>query len=137
MKILLNKCFGGFHVSADAYKLYCEKKGIDCYFYNENSWNTLQRWTFEKAQKDPYCYCVSKDLGNCVDYNTLSNYIIKSPRAYDLRTDKTWIEVVEELGDKVNTWASDIRVIEIPDGIEYEIDDYDGIETVYEKRRCW
>jgi len=137
MKILLNKCFGGFTISSDAYSLYCEKKNIECHFYKENSWNILQKCTFEQVQKDPYCYCVSKDLGNRADYNTLSKYIIKDPRDYDLRTDKTWIEVVEELGEKVDTWASNICVIEIPDGIEYEIHDYDGFETVYEKGRCW
>ena len=29
MKIILNKCYGGFGVSSEAYKLYAEKKGIE------------------------------------------------------------------------------------------------------------
>jgi len=28
-------------------------------------------------------------------------------------------------------------VVDIPDDIEYEIDDYDGIESVHEAHRSW
>lgn len=33
MKIILNKCYGGFDVSDKAYELYTEKKGISLYRY--------------------------------------------------------------------------------------------------------
>jgi hypothetical protein len=44
---------------------------------------------------------------------------------------------VEDLGDKASNWAAKLEVVEIPDGVEWEIDEYDGIETVDEKHRSW
>jgi hypothetical protein len=51
------------------------------------------------------------------------------------------VKVVEELGGGHRTGASgrfaNLKVVEIPDGIEYEIDEYDGFETIREKHRTW
>lgn len=48
---------------------------------------------------------------------------------YDLeRTDPKLIEVVE-LGLE-NSWASSLVVVEIPDGVYYKIEEYDGFESV-------
>lgn len=33
MKIILNKCYGGFDVSKEAYMLYAKKKGLSLYQY--------------------------------------------------------------------------------------------------------
>lgn len=46
-------------------------------------------------------------------------------------------ECVEELGEKANGKYSRLEVVEIPDGLDYVIDDYDGIETLHENVRCW
>lgn len=34
MKIILNKCFGGFEVSETGYRLYAKKKGIETIKYS-------------------------------------------------------------------------------------------------------
>ena len=36
MKIILNKCFGGFDVSPQGYELYAKKKGFELYKYKDN-----------------------------------------------------------------------------------------------------
>ena len=43
----------------------------------------------------------------------------------------------ETLGEKANTRFSDLKIVEIPDGVDYEIDEYDGIESIHEKHRSW
>jgi len=53
------------------------------------------------------------------------------------RNDEILIKVVEELGELASNFCSAIQVIEIPDGIEWEIDEYDGFETIREKHRSW
>lgn len=47
------------------------------------------------------------------------------------------VQVVEELGEAANGPYADLKVIEIPDGIEWELDDYDGMESVHESHRSW
>jgi hypothetical protein len=44
---------------------------------------------------------------------------------------------VETLGSAANGWAAELKVVEIPDGIEWYVDDYDGLEVVNEKHRSW
>lgn len=61
---------------------------------------------------------------------------------YDLefernRTSPSLIAVVEKLGDEANASFSKLKVVEIPDDVEWFIDDYDGIETIHEKHRIW
>lgn len=41
------------------------------------------------------------------------------------------------MGKKASGKCAELKVIEIPDGVDWEIDDYDGIETVHEKHRSW
>ena len=53
------------------------------------------------------------------------------------RTDKDMIEVIEQLGRKANGKLSDLVIVEVPDDVEWEIDDYDGMETVHEVHRSW
>jgi len=44
---------------------------------------------------------------------------------------------VKELGKKSWGRCAELKIVEIPNGIEYEIDNYDGVETVHEKHRSW
>jgi hypothetical protein len=47
------------------------------------------------------------------------------------------VKVVETLGEEANTEYSSLKVVEIPDGVDYYIDDYDGMETIEECHRSW
>ena len=53
------------------------------------------------------------------------------------REDLDLIYVVKKLGNKANGTCSELKIVEIPDGIEWEISEYDGLETVEEKHRNW
>jgi hypothetical protein len=63
---------------------------------------------------------------------------IKSDNWDAYRSDKRLISAIEEIGvDKASAEFAQLKIVEIPDGIEYEIDDYDGMETIREKHRSW
>jgi hypothetical protein len=47
------------------------------------------------------------------------------------------IAVVEELGEAANGWAASLKIVEIPDGVEWFIHEYDGREHVAERHRTW
>lgn len=92
MKVVINKCFGGFGLSAEAEKLYCELTGTN-----------------------------PEDFS----YHELA------------RTDPVLVAVVEQLGDQVNNSYSELKIVEVPDEVEWTIQEYDGIEWVAEKHRTW
>lgn len=53
------------------------------------------------------------------------------------RHDADLVAVVEELGTKASGNYADLQIEEIPDGWEYEIDEYDGNERVLPPRMEW
>ena len=53
------------------------------------------------------------------------------------RNDKDLVEVVESLGSLANGSYSSLRIVEIPDGVEWHIAEYDGMEHVAENHRTW
>ena len=53
------------------------------------------------------------------------------------RVDKDLIEVIESLGNKADGFCANLKVVEIPDGIDWEIDEYDGLEKINEAHRSW
>ena len=53
------------------------------------------------------------------------------------RDDPILIQLFEEMGDAANGFAADMKIVEIPDGVDWEIEEYDGNEWVAEKHRTW
>ena len=53
------------------------------------------------------------------------------------RADPILVQVVEELGNAANDRFAQLAVVEIPDGVEFEISEYDGREHVAEAHRTW
>ncbi len=53
------------------------------------------------------------------------------------RNDPKLVECVETLGKKANGRFADLKVVEIPDDVDWEITEYDGLETIEEKHRSW
>ena len=118
MKIVINRCWGGFGLSDAAIEAFLDRKFIP--------------W-----EKTPSKYA----LGN-------SDYWVKGfccdPEhhldPYDMihdRSDPDLVAVIEQLGEDANTDSSELKVVEIPDGVDWEIQDYDGMEHIAEKHRIW
>lgn len=55
----------------------------------------------------------------------------------DDRSDPDLVAVVESLGGLANGKFAELKVVEIPDDVEWEINEYDGVEWVAEKHRTW
>lgn len=69
-------------------------------------------------------------------YNTLANTELEY--YYDIeRNDPILVHVVETLGNEANDRFAKLRIVEIPDDIEWEITEYDGSESVEEVHRKW
>ena len=53
------------------------------------------------------------------------------------RDDPTLVQVVEQLGESANGCYASLLIVEVPDGVKWEIEEYDGIEWVSEAHRTW
>ena len=57
---------------------------------------------------------------------------------YDIPRDcALLVSMVEEQGSAMNSEYSDLKVVEIPDDVEWYIEEYDGMEHVAERHRTW
>lgn len=89
MKIVVNRCYGGYSLSKAAYEEM-------------------------KLPWDNYGYAFEGD-----------------------RSNPTLVATVEKLGDAANGKYAQLEVVEIPDDIKWEIEEYDGREWVREVSRTW
>lgn len=121
MKIVISKCFGGFSLSTEGFELLLNLKGI----------------AYEKKDRELDADSLIKtdfyEVGHAGDPE---HYILEYDYFYD-RSDPDLIAVVEKLGDKANGFAAELKIVEIPDGVEYIVQEYDGIEWIAEKHRVW
>ena len=53
------------------------------------------------------------------------------------RNDPHLVQVVESLGETAGGRHSDLRVVDIPEGVDWQLEEYDGKEWVAEKHRTW
>lgn len=53
------------------------------------------------------------------------------------RDDPTLVALVEEMGDESGDTYAALAVVEIPDGVAWDIDDYDGMESIHECHESW
>lgn len=75
---------------------------------------------------DWYGYLENKDFG------------IESDNYLAYRSHPKLIAAIEKVGEKEASGSlAKVHIVDIPDGIEWEIDEYDCIETVHERHRSW
>ena len=53
------------------------------------------------------------------------------------RDDPALVEIVEELLDEANGLCANLKVVEIPDDVDWIVCEYDGNEWIAEKHRTW
>lgn len=142
MKVVVSRCFGGFGLSPQAKLLMLEKQGKQGYLYEKIYGKDYRDVTYNriddtKDKKGMSYYVVDKDLGATV--SDTEEFWKHHMGDYDIeRDDPNLIAVVEELGSKeASDWAAKLEVVEIPDGIDWVIDEYDGNESVEEAHRSW
>ena len=69
---------------------------------------------------------LAKQLG--ADFNTSDD--IK-------RDDPVLVQVVQDLGKAANGSFANLKIVEIPSNVKWEIQEYDGAEWVSEKDKTW
>ena len=139
MKIVINACHGGFGLSDEAVIRYHEIKGVPLWITKDKQYNSITHyWLVPESERiedvgDEF-YKMTMDERNA--YN--QKWSEQTFSVYDLkRDDPVLVQVVEELGDLVNSRYSELKIVDVPDDIFWEIGEYDGLEHVAEVHRTW
>lgn len=116
MKVVINRCFGGFGLSEEATDALLQRKGIQ----------------FQKINRSKFIvhyYQADIEPSNETYINTLEYF--------NDRTDPDLIAVVEQFGKQANDRNAELKIIEIPNDVKWQIGENDGLEWIAEKHRTW
>ena len=120
MKVAINRCYGGFGISQEAFMKLLERKEIA---YETSP----SKFAIRDSDSD---FWVAGHVGE-------DEYYISEYEYYKDRSDPDLIYVIEQYGESANSWASEIAIVDIPDEVEWHIAEYDGIEWVAENHQTW
>jgi hypothetical protein len=148
MKVVINACFGGFGLSEAAYEKLIEwgipvrqyveqERGEDGLFKpqpaNESEVIFDRELTpFNPDDRMQVIYREARERGDRVFGGRYWDTWIDDARDHPLL-----VRVVEELGNAASGGCADLRIVEIPDGTNYIIEEYDGNEHIAEAHRTW
>ena len=107
MKIVINRCFGGFGLSSRAHALIAKRKGWQhaCDDWDKDYW-----------------------------YSSPGKAVYES---FLKRDDSDLVVVVEELGIDADGRYAELKIVDVPDGVDWYISEYDGLEEIHERHRSW
>ena len=114
-QIVINKQYGGFGLSTKAVE-----------WLRENDYPAGDECKLAGEEYDDGSGVVDEFIGPVVP-----------KRSQSFRTSEGLIQCVKELGSEANGDHAQLEIVEVPDGVEWRIDEYDGLETIEEKHRSW
>jgi hypothetical protein len=140
MKIVINRCYGGFGISHEGMMRYFEIKGQQV--WPEQSGGYFKYYTYWTVSPEDRMEVKEGDAWHAMSFADRAAYNeLKSEQTVYLheieRNDPVLVQMVEELGKKAWDDHAELKVVEIPDGIDWFIDEYDGIEVINERHRSW
>lgn len=131
MKVVINTCYGGFGLSPEATRALIGCPHIQLmdpkeYYGGRDGWEK----DFAKAQnREEGLFGVTLHDGKVV--------IDNHSHGDEARNCPALVRVVESMGKKANGFCADLKVVNIPDGMAFEISEYDGREHVAESHQTW
>lgn len=128
MKIVINDCFGGFGLSEAGMRAYYGRKGKQVFMAGEG----IFAHYFDVPAPSDF---VPGDFNYKFEPGWYEAHSLDT-RPED-RTDPDLVAAVEELGTLADGRCASLKVVTIPDGVEWTIEEYDGNEHVAEQHRTW
>jgi hypothetical protein len=138
--VVINKCHGGFGLSHEAVMRYFEIKGITV--YPEQGKDNWKFWTYWLVKPEDRIESKEGDAfyAMSMEDRRAYNEAHSAQTVYErniTRDDPALVQAVRELGEAANGRFASLEVVEIPDDIEWTIEEYDGLEHIAERHRTW
>lgn len=138
MEVVINSCFGGFGLSPKAVMRFAELSGFQLFAVQDQRKEdgSLDFSKFEpyNEEKNPFViHYLTKPLLEDGDYEPDSYWNERSIQ----RNDPILVQVVRELGEAANGKCAELKIVEIPDDVAFEIEEYDGVESIHEVHGSW
>ena len=111
-EVVINTCFGGFSVSPKAVE-WIRERGYEC---GDKFVLPGEHYSDGSGPRGDHMDCHGHGVA---------------------RDAEGLVAAVKELGAGANGSLSDLKVVEVPDGVDWTIDEYDGQESIQEKHRSW
>ena len=137
-KIVINKCYGGFSLSYKGVMLYAKLKKFKLHAFVNKQVGKLVELTPKMLKESQLCKLglIHYSKENLTKAGKLRKDSYFSCRDIP-RDDPILIKVVEKLGKEANGECASLEVVSIPEGVDWKITEYDGMESVEEKHRSW
>lgn len=135
MKVVINTCYGGFSISKECAQWMAEHG-------HQQSIQKLDEWKRNNEAVQQFLSTGSWPQGfegkGLLEIDaqykreaSFYGYYIED------RADPLLVQAVEALGIAANGECAKLKIVEIPDGVDYDIDYYDGMESIHERHRSW
>lgn len=139
-RIVINTCHGGFGLSHDGVLRYLELCGTPVWSEARDS---LVRFTYWLVPPGPDRVLditseewIAMSMAQRQSHNQKYSQQVFCDREI-ARDDLFLVKTVLELGERANGDHAELKVVEIPSNVEWEIIEYDGKEWVAEIHRTW
>lgn len=133
MKVVINKGFHQFGLSLEALQkmfgnvyVYQHDWLLDLYFRQDSLAD-------RRSRSNNFIYSTH-------DYGKETLRIDDKYKIYFETMDRTLnklVSIVEEMGEKAGCYGTFLKVVEIPDDVNWEIEEFDGQERIREVGRIW
>ncbi len=136
-KIVINKKYGGFSLSPEA-TLWLYKKGYTKHATPVNEWYTTDKEELEKDLVKWRKYLANPEKHKSIFLSVFSpdEKFILNERKIE-RNEPLLVQCVEELKERANGTFAKLKVVDVPDDIKWQIEEYDGMEWIAESHETW
>jgi hypothetical protein len=141
-RVVVNKCHGGFGLSEEAVNLYLQMLGKQVWVEVDSKYKSLNLCTYwlippdaDRVEASPSNW---HDMTMAERAAHNKKYTEQVFRPDDIERDDPYlVSVVKQLGKKASGRFAELEIVEIPEDVNWMIEEYDGLEWVAEKHRTW
>jgi len=139
MKVVINACYGGFSLSHEGVLLYCKLKGLKVWHEPDLKYPTIGSgtyWIVPPKERPKEINWHESTQEERIAYNQAHSKMTIYSREIE-RNDPFLVQVVEQLKEKAGGTCASLKVVDVPDDVQWTIEEYDGNEHVAETHDTW